>query len=180
MPKRDPKELWDELVEEAGEEEIEKAASMSVAQAEAELRAAGVDVDAERARARALIAELEGGAVDGAPEERPKEAAPRRGAMARRWAAAGILAAAAGAAVVLAKLASDSGGVTQPPPGKEDLEKAADLRHRAATALAGGRAEECLSLLDEARAKDPVGDSSPDVKKLRQEALRALGRGPAR
>jgi hypothetical protein len=65
-PHRTHKELWDHLVAEAGEEEIEKAASMSVEQAEAELRAAGFDVAAERARAEAFLDDLERGG-EGAP-----------------------------------------------------------------------------------------------------------------
>jgi hypothetical protein len=65
------KELWDALVAEAGEEEIERAASISVEQAERELTEAGVDVAAERARAEALLLELEGGSPP-ASARRPK------------------------------------------------------------------------------------------------------------
>jgi hypothetical protein len=183
MPKRTPKELWDELVAEAGEEEIEKAASVSVAQAEAELRAAGVDVDADRARARRMLGELEGRAADGgAPQE--QHAPPRRpvARAARYRVATGVLAAAAGVCLVIgvAKIARDSDGVTHPVPSTEDLQKAADLRRRASTALAEGHPQDCLPLLDEARTKDPVGDSAPEVVKLREDALRALGRPPPR
>jgi hypothetical protein len=178
--KRDPKELWDELVEEAGEDEIEKAASMSVAQAEAELRAAGVDVDAERARARALLAELAGQDKSGPAGPKPGHEKSNVRPFPRWMAAAGVVAAAAGAALVLAKMTGDSGGVTHRAPSDEDLAKAADLRRRAAAALTERRAKECLSLLDEARDKDPVGDSAPDMRKLREDALRALGRAPPR
>jgi hypothetical protein len=88
-----------------------------------------------------------------------------------------MLAAAAGAVLVvgIAKITGDS-GVTH----WQDLEKAVDLRRRASTALAEGRPEDCLSLLDEARSKDPVGDSAPDVVKLRDDARRALGPPPPR
>jgi hypothetical protein len=48
-------DLWEQLVAEAGEEEIERAASVSVEQAEAELTAAGFDVPAERAKASAFL-----------------------------------------------------------------------------------------------------------------------------
>jgi hypothetical protein len=58
--KRSPEELWRQLVEEAGEDEIERAARVSVAQAEKELADAGFDVAAERAKAEALIRDLEG------------------------------------------------------------------------------------------------------------------------
>jgi hypothetical protein len=61
--------LWQELVDEAGEELIEQAAAVSVAQAEKELAEAGFDVAAERARAEAFLASLEGGA---AAAEEPK------------------------------------------------------------------------------------------------------------
>jgi len=59
MPKRSPEEVWRQLVDEAGEDEVERAASVSVAQAEKELAQAGFDVAAERAKGAALIDELE-------------------------------------------------------------------------------------------------------------------------
>jgi hypothetical protein len=61
MSKRTPKEVWQKLVDEAGEEEIERAASVSVEQAEKELAAAGFDVAAERATANAFLEALERG-----------------------------------------------------------------------------------------------------------------------
>jgi hypothetical protein len=51
--------LWQELVDEAGEELIEEAAAVSVAQAEKDLAAWGFDVAAERARAEAFLVSLE-------------------------------------------------------------------------------------------------------------------------
>ncbi len=62
-----PENLWQRLVDEAGDDAVESAAAVSVAQAERELVAAGFDVKAERARAEARIAELTGGA--GAPSQ---------------------------------------------------------------------------------------------------------------
>jgi hypothetical protein len=56
-----PEELWQRLVDEAGEDEIERAASVTVAQAEKDLAQAGFDVAAERARARAVLDELDAG-----------------------------------------------------------------------------------------------------------------------
>jgi hypothetical protein len=56
-----PEELWQGLVEEAGEDAIAGAASVSVEQAERDLTAAGFDVKAERARANATMSELSGG-----------------------------------------------------------------------------------------------------------------------
>jgi hypothetical protein len=60
MPKPSPLEIWRQLVDEAGEDEIDRAASVTVAQAEKDLADAGFDVAAERARAAALLRTLEG------------------------------------------------------------------------------------------------------------------------
>jgi hypothetical protein len=59
MPARSPESLWQQLVDEAGDDAVERAVAVSVAQAEKDLAAAGFDVAAERARALALIAALE-------------------------------------------------------------------------------------------------------------------------
>ncbi len=61
MSPRSPVEVWRQLVEEAGEEAIDLAASVSVAQAETELARAGFDVDAERAKAEGLLEWLDRG-----------------------------------------------------------------------------------------------------------------------
>jgi hypothetical protein len=107
MLKRSPEEIWRRLVEEAGEDEIERAASVSVAQAEKDLAAAGFDVAAEREKADALLRKLEQGSrVSGevavskvvrqgaAPEEPTERSAWVTGARAappkpldRRWVA---------------------------------------------------------------------------------------------
>jgi hypothetical protein len=55
MSKQTPRDIWNALVDEAGEDEIERAASVSVEEAERELAAAGFDVAAERARASAFL-----------------------------------------------------------------------------------------------------------------------------
>jgi hypothetical protein len=57
MP-RTPEQIWQQLVDESGEDEIERAASMSVAQAERELRGAGFDLRKQRAQAEAELREL--------------------------------------------------------------------------------------------------------------------------
>jgi len=61
MLPRSPESLWQQLVDEAGEDLIEEAAAVSVAQAERELAAAGFDVAAERRLAEARIAALVSG-----------------------------------------------------------------------------------------------------------------------
>lgn len=59
-PKPTPEELWRRLLQEAGEDEADRAAGVSVAQAEQELAEEGFDVAAERAKGEALVAALEG------------------------------------------------------------------------------------------------------------------------
>jgi hypothetical protein len=68
---RTPEELWQKLVDEAGEELIEAAASVSVEQAEKDLEEAGFDVAAERARAEQFLVDLERGAIE-TYEPKPK------------------------------------------------------------------------------------------------------------
>jgi hypothetical protein len=63
--KHTPEELWKQLVLEAGEEEIERAASVSVAQAERELHGSAFDIRAERAKGNALLDELASDATAG-------------------------------------------------------------------------------------------------------------------
>jgi hypothetical protein len=60
MPARTAEDLWQHLVDEAGDDRVAQAAAVTVAQAERGLAAAGFDVAAERAVARARIASLEG------------------------------------------------------------------------------------------------------------------------
>jgi hypothetical protein len=67
--KRSPEEIWRQLVLEAGEDEIERAANVSVAQAERELAEAGFDIAAERATAEVLLRDLESAAT---PFRRPR------------------------------------------------------------------------------------------------------------
>src|ERR1700689_3122662 len=65
-----PEQVWQRLVDESGEDEIERAGRASVAQAERELRQAGFDVKKERAEADAWLKEL---TREAAPDESPKD-----------------------------------------------------------------------------------------------------------
>ncbi|MGH7294768.1 MAG: hypothetical protein ACRELB_07545 [Polyangiaceae bacterium] len=194
-------ELWEQLVYEAGEELIEQAAAVSVADAEAELRAAGFDVAEERARAEAFLVWLErGGAALEAAEVRVAQAVPqvaeggpsapsrREGRKVRPvvWAAAAA-AVAAGAAVAYVATRPGETPVAKPTPSSPpttptstaapvpapDVVAAAELRRRAAVALAADRLDECFALLAEARQKDPAGDAAPETQKLWEKAERA-------
>jgi hypothetical protein len=192
--------LWQLLVDEAGEELIEEAASVSVEEAERYLAEVGFDVAEERARAEAFLAELRGGdeadeesAADAVAQQAPEpvaEKAAKRPAKKVRpavlWAATAAAAAvAAGTAVTTYVATSAPGGSTRPapppsttapvePPPPSDLAVAAELRRQAATDFTMGHPDECIALLDEAAAKDPPGDKTPEVQELRKKATDAL------
>ncbi len=116
--RRTPEQLWQQLVDESGEDEIERAASVSIAQAESELRLAGFDVKKERADADALLNDLtrEGSLdarKDDAPDSDPGEPAAwvsvpppaSRHASSARWTlllAAALAAAATAGGVIYA------------------------------------------------------------------------------
>jgi hypothetical protein len=73
MSKRTPENIWRQIVDEAGEDEIERAANVSVEEAERELAAAGFDVAAERAKAGAFLDRLESGGPGERETETPDE-----------------------------------------------------------------------------------------------------------
>jgi hypothetical protein len=73
MPVAD--EVWRRIVEEAGEDAVSSAASVSVSHAERDLTAAGFDVKAERAKAEAaLVALTHAGALAKEPPRDASEA----------------------------------------------------------------------------------------------------------
>jgi hypothetical protein len=202
MSKRKPQDLWKQLVDEASEEEIDRAASVSVEQAEAELAAAGFDVAAERAKAAAFLDALEHGAeeprepeVAGAEATAPgppavaavAQVAPPAGRRRPRRAVV-LLAAAAtvtvGAGVLYAAMHRAPEPALPPPlppstplpapsPGP-DLVAAARLRHQAAAACDAKQWTECLDALDRARAIDAAGDDTAPVRSLRNRANAGL------
>jgi hypothetical protein len=69
MPKPTHKEVWQKLLDEAGEDQVDRAAKVTPEEAAKELRAAGVDVEAERAKANAFLADLEEGTEKAALKE---------------------------------------------------------------------------------------------------------------
>ena len=181
MSERKHADLWNELVAEAGEDEIDRAASVSVAQAEAELRAAGFDVAAERAKAGAFLEALEKGPGESKPAPRvSEETRSAKTRPARRPAFVWLAAAASFGAVAggsLVGVLEPPGVVTAPGPARpspERLAAAADLRRQAATACDAKQWAVCLADLDAARAVDPDGDDEPGTKSLRDRALAAI------
>jgi hypothetical protein len=182
MSERKHAALWKELVDEAGEAEIERAASVSVEQAEAELAAAGFDVAAERAKANAFLEALERGestasapAPAPAPASAPAPAKPRlrpRAVVVRLAEVA--LSAAAGVALYAGLHQAPGPTSAHPAPSEADLALAVDLRRQAATACDAKQWSVCLADLDKARAVDPSGDDSGTVKALRDQAIAGI------
>lgn len=187
MAKRSPGELWRQLTDEAGDDPVDRAASVSVAQAEGELGEAGFDVAAERAKADALLAEIEaetstsGPAVLAEPKN-PAASAPvipiARGRTARTVAPSSrrrrrtwwVAGAAAAAAVVAALSIPTAITVMTPLPTKppSPAQDAAALRREALAACDAQRYRECAERLDEARALDPEGEKAPEVRAVRR------------
>jgi hypothetical protein len=189
MSERKHRDLWRELVDEAGEDEIDRAAAVSVAEAEAELTAAGFDVAAERAKASAFVDAL----GSGVSSSTSKETAPRAPEVTRRkgpraavmWLAAAATFAVAGGALYETLRPSPEPVAHPPPPtpsssapvapSADDLAVAAELRHKAGAACDAKKWSACLAELDEARAVDPDGDDALTVKSLREKAMAGLG-----
>jgi hypothetical protein len=191
MSKRKPQDLWKQLVDEAGEDEIERAANVSVEQAEAELRAAGFDVAAERAKAEAFLDVLDGGPA-AAMESAARDAAVARDRARERkrprpvvlWIATAATVAVAGGAIyaALGHPAPPSPPLPPPTPSTPapapttlpDLVAAANLRQQAAGDCDAKQWSTCLAHLDQARAADPDGDGAPAVKTLRDRAIKGI------
>jgi hypothetical protein len=173
MSARKHADLWSHLADEAAEDEIERAASVSVEQAEAELRAAGFDVAEERAKANAFLDALEGGSRGPAVSETPPRSQRRRsGRPAVVWlaAAASIGAVAGGTLVSSVELPLVARSRPHKPSAAE-LASAAQLRRDATIACGAKQWSVCLADLDKARAVDPDGDDAQVAKDLRGEAV---------
>jgi hypothetical protein len=91
------------------------------------------------------------------------------------WIAAAAVAAGTAGAVYLAQGPEKVATAPTPPANRV---AAVELRQRAAEACNASKGAECLLLLDQAREKEPAGDSAPDVKLLREAAKRAIEEPP--
>ena len=186
-------DIWKQLVDEAGEDEIERAASVSVAQAGKELAAAGFDVRAERAKANAFLDDLE--QPTRVSPSRSVHSTPSSSSQARRGTGGGVysrpvaawVAVATGTGVVLyAAMGPIPGPIAPAPPGSSqsneaatpDPRSAADLRRQAAAECDARKWGPCLADLDQARALDPAGDDAPEIKRLRARALEQQSEPP--
>ncbi len=190
MPKRSAREILDDIESSDVDDEIDRVLAMTPEERRKELVAAGftekeLDAKADALRERMQQAAAQRGkdkVVERAREaSRRPDAAPRRGRV-WMWVAAAVAAVAGG--LIYATLHEGTPPAPGPSPPTNtsgpapsvapDLIAAADLRRRARLAYSQGHADDCLVLLDEARAKDPAGDTQPDVVDLRQQAARQL------
>ena len=197
-------EIWEELVLEAGEDEIEAACRMTDEEVEAYLAANGFDVAEEKRKAEAFLTALGGRAP--AREASPvvqasdpvSERDQRLGRDTRRtrpperrklgssagWVATVATAALGVTAATSVVLATPNGhGDIQPdrpapPQVSPAAAEARELRERARGKLDEWLPADCLELLDEAATKDPQGDQSPEVVEMRNTATERLQVGP--
>lgn len=198
MARLSPEQVLDILERQAREDaaveaEIAAIAALGDAQLDEALRGAGLDPAELEAQADALFgAHLGPAAVQAVAQDaavpladRPRR---RRPIAVAAWLAAGAAAATAGGALLysLTHRQPEEQPVPEPStpaplpspsaPVPQDLVAATPARQRAAAAAAldEGRPEECLRLLDAARRQDPAGDTTPDIRKLRQRAAASL------
>jgi hypothetical protein len=191
------RQVWQQLLDEAGEDSIASVLAMTPEQVEAELAGLGTGAGEERAKADQFLEDLASGALEtGSPARalRPLEQQPppklserrRRPRTALVLLAAATTAAAAGglAYSLLHQAPAPPQPSPQPPPTPApsvtespvvpDLVAAADWRKKAVAACNGAQWADCLADLDRARALDPAGDDAPFVKSTREKALRGL------
>jgi hypothetical protein len=88
----------------------------------------------------------------------------------RRWLPALLAAAALGCAYIVFLIVRPPPPVMLPPPHLDPPERAAALRDDAKRDCAAHHWKDCLDELDEARALDPKGDESTEVKAMRASA----------
>ncbi len=190
MTKPTARQVWQQLLDEAGEDEIASVLALSPEQVEAELAGHGVDAAAERDKADRFLDDLTASAAS--PLQALLKPPPRAVTTPRRsprtalvLLAAATTAAAAGAMAYSAlhhpPAPPESPPQPAPPtpsapdkPVVPDLVAAGQWRDLAIAACDTARWEECLADLDRARALDPAGDDAPLVKTTRDKAIKGF------
>jgi len=180
--------------------EMQAIAAMSDAELDAELRS--YELDPAQLEAQALAIYEAGGAhgtANGSPVQAVPLHAPLRTADVPRrkrpvavavWlAAAAVTATAAGGLIYTMTHPSPEHPSPAPPPPSPSASPStpepplppdlvavapAEERKNAAALLASGDPRMCLRLLDDARQRDPAGDTTPEVQALRMRAYEAL------
>ena len=194
MNKPTAAQVWRQIVDEAGEDEIDAVLSLSQDQVDAELAGAGFDVKAEKAKAERFLEDLVSGALDESLgfDAPPAAAAPAPASatvtVARspelpapwhrrrpRTALALLTAATAAAAASGTYVVTRQEPVAHPPPALEsDRVAASEWRGKAFAACDAKDFEACLADLAIARALDPAGDEPPLVQRTRDRAIKGV------
>ena len=161
MTKLSPEEILRSIEETSIDDEMDRALSMTDEERRAELRAAGYDLDELHAQADALHKRI----VDGRR--------PRRTTTVRVLT---LLAATLGVLGVVVGVMPQVRDFLHPVnvAGRRKPTPADAMREKAFLACDAQRYNECLRLLDEARAMDPNGDRTSQVKEYRQKAETGL------
>ncbi len=192
MTKRTASELWDALDEATIDAEMESVLAMTPEERRRELVAAGYDVDKVHADADAFFESLPEriAAANASPASptasapaavvvrTPSAPAPAPARAAKRWRRPAILvptalALAAGAALTFQALSPDL--PVAPRPDDPPAVQAAGLRRDARGACEAQSWKVCLHRLDDARALDPGGDDTPEIRALRHAATEGIG-----
>jgi hypothetical protein len=191
-PKLAPHEAWDALEKMGLDDEAERVGALSYADLDGELEGAGIDPKALRARGAALAAKLaaarqQSTAKPGAATAKPSAAAAKPGAAApvplrRRWVALLVAATLGGVALIAATpalmtLAQRTEALPEPvaAPAPLPRENAGALLRDAARACRERRWLECRHALDGAKALDPAGEATDEVKSWRRAIESAIG-----
>jgi hypothetical protein len=189
---RTPEEILAALDDEAEDVEMDRVLAMSASERRREIEAAGAGVDKLHERADAVHEEIRRTVLADALKERMAEARDRalRPPPSRlRFAA--LLAAAALAIAPVAFLVARYFGPSAPAPYASDHPgplpapapspsapepgpTPSELRAAALDDCANYLWRACLDKLDTARALDPAGDTTPEVKEARRQAHKAI------
>jgi hypothetical protein len=177
--KRPPHEAWDALEKMALDDEAERVSALTDAELDGELEGAGIDPNALRARGAALAAKLEA-ARQPSSAGKPGPAAPV--SIRRRWVPLLVAATLGGVALIasaptLVMLAQRVGLLPEPvaAPPPTPRESPAALRRDAARTCLERRWLECRHELDRAKALDPAGETTDEVKGWRRSIENAIG-----
>jgi hypothetical protein len=201
MAQLSPIQILEELTRQMREDqhamaEMQAIAAMSDADLDAELRSYELDPAQLETQALAIYEAGAPGTASGTPVQAVPLHAPLRLADVPRrrrpvavavWlAAAAVTATAGGLIYTMLHRAPEQPSPTPPAPSPSTtplppnpMDRIAKLtpaqqRRNAAAALDRGVPLMCLRLLDDARDADPAGDTTPEVKALRQRAIDAI------
>jgi hypothetical protein len=173
--KRPPHEAWDVLERMALHDEAERVAALSDQELDAELAEQGLDPKALREQGEALAAKLKAAAPAPVTRLAVKPTAPARTRWVALLAAATLAAIAMTVAIQMGALVSKGAPDDVEGSTAGDRARAAKLRRDALSACRGQRWADCREGLDEAKALDPAGEESQDVKNARRLIETALG-----